>query len=479
MTKVQWPDWKEIVNESFVPLVDNQDRYMILWGGRGSSKSDFAAKKLIYRCLGEKYFRFILVRNQYNSIKDSQFQTLKDIIQDLGLSMLFEFKVSPMEIVCRNGNKFIARGCDDTTKLKSIKDPTGAWYEEDIVDEKDFITISSSIRTSKADYLQEIFTINPEVQGDYTQNWFWKRFFEDETELSFRDSTKIIIEKGQVVEIKYTSHHSTYIDNRWIPDQFIAFLNDLKRTNPYYYTIYCLGRWGNKVTGGQFYKLFSVAKNIGEVTYKQGLPLFLSFDFNVMPGVSCGIFQIEGKAMRMIGEIQLPTPNNTTKDVCKEIIRRYQGHDAGMIITGDPAGRHEDTRSEKGYNDFVIIREELRVFNPSLRVPNMAPPVVMRGNFINTIFESGYDGVTIEIGSNCSKMIADLLYGLEASDGTKLKQKVKDESTGVSYEKYHHFTDLLDYMVTVVFASEFDKYKRGGRQPMITSGRNAQTKNQY
>ncbi|MCA2854707.1 MAG: PBSX family phage terminase large subunit [Microcystis sp. M065S1] len=460
------------MNESFVPLVENRDRYLILWGGRGSSKSDFAAKKLIFRCLGEKYFRFILVRNQYNSIRDSQFQTLKDIIHDLGLSSLFEFKVSPMEIVCRNGNKFIARGCDDTTKLKSIKDVTGAWWEEDIVDEKDFITISSSIRTSKADYLQEIFTINPEVQGDYTQNWFWKRFFEDKPELSFRDSTKIIIENGQIVEIKYTSHHSTYKDNRWIPDQFIAFLNDLKRTNPYYYTIYCLGRWGNKVTGGQFYKLFSIAKNVTDVQYNPKLPLFLSFDFNVMPGVSCGVFQVEGKKMKMIDEVQLPTPKNTTKDVCSEIIRRYQGHDSGMIITGDPAGKHEDTRSEKGYNDFVIIREALRVFRPSLRVPAMAPPIVMRGNFINTVFENNYDGVTIEIGRNCSRMIADLLYGLEASDGTKLKQKVKDETTGVSYEKHHHFTDLLDYIVTLVFAGEFEKYKRGGRKPMISVGRN-------
>ena len=52
---VEWPkDWR-IINDSFIPLIDNTDRYLILWGGRGSSKSDFTAKKLIYRCITEKY----------------------------------------------------------------------------------------------------------------------------------------------------------------------------------------------------------------------------------------------------------------------------------------------------------------------------------------------------------------------------------------------------------------------------------------
>ena len=56
-TVVQWCEWDEILNNRFVPLVDNTDRYLICYGGRGSSKSVFAAKKLIYRCLSEDYFR--------------------------------------------------------------------------------------------------------------------------------------------------------------------------------------------------------------------------------------------------------------------------------------------------------------------------------------------------------------------------------------------------------------------------------------
>lgn len=100
MYKVEWCEWIDIINEAFIPLIDNKDRYIICKGGRGSSKSDAIAKKLIYRCLNENYFRCILIRNTYGSIKDSSYQTLKDIIIDLGLQDLFEFKIQPLEIHC-------------------------------------------------------------------------------------------------------------------------------------------------------------------------------------------------------------------------------------------------------------------------------------------------------------------------------------------------------------------------------------------
>jgi hypothetical protein len=491
--RINWPRWDKIVNPRFIPLIENKDRYLLLWGGRGSSKSVFAAKKLIFRCLTEKYFRYILIRKQYNSIKDSQYQTLKDIIFEMGLDQFFEFKVSPLEISCINGNKFLARGCDDTTKLKSIKDPTGAWYEEDIVDEKDFITITTSIRTTKSHYLQEIFTFNPEVEGDYQMNWFWKRFFEGENSVNFsKISTMTFMVDGREVkqEVNYTSHHSTYVDNRWISMEFIAFLESLKATNPYYYTIYCLGKWGNRVTSGQFYKLFQYAKNgiangINAKTgqpelYNPDLPLQLTWDFNVKPFVTCCIHQVFNNSKKpiQIDEVCLPTPNNRTEAACREVERKYMNHGAGVRIYGDPSGMQEDTRTEKGFNDFVIIRQALARYRPTLCVAKQAPPVVMRGNFVNTVFSTGYEGLEFLIGYNCTHAINDYLYLKEAADGLKLKEKIKDEDTGVSYEKYGHPSDANDYFYCYAFAGEFAKYQKGGSEMKVTLGKNY-SKHQY
>lgn len=459
--KVVLPAWNKTINETFIPLVKNTDRYLICYGGRGSSKSVFAAKKLIYRCLSEKYFRYILVRNTYATIKDSSYQTIKDIIFEWGIDELFEFKIQPLEIHCKNGNSFLARGCDDTTKLKSIKDPTGAWWEEDIPSENDFITVTTGIRTTKADYLQEIFTINPEVEGNFQDHWFWKRYFKDKPErTNFSDVTQIKINDNTTVDLTYSVHHSTYEDNKWIPNEFIAFLMDLKLKNPYYYDVYCLGNWGNRQLGGRFYKSFQVGINTHNKQYNSDLPLHISFDFNVNPFMSCSVWQLEGNNAYLINEIAMKSPQNTTAATCREFVRIYANHNAGLFIYGDPNGKKEDTRTEKGHNDYKIIFNELVNFKPIFRVSTKAPPVVMRGNFINSCFDGTFSDLKIFIYENSVHLKNDLLFGKEASDGTKLKEKAKSED-GVQYEKYHHFSDSMDYMICEAFKSQFEIYQRG------------------
>jgi hypothetical protein len=195
--------------------------------------------------------------------------------------------------------------------------------------------------------------------------------------------------------------------------------------------------------------------------------------------MTCTVWQLEGKKATQINEICLGTPQNRTENVCRELIRQYTGHDAGMFIYGDPAGKHEDTRTEKGYNDFVIIIRALAIFKPSLRVANSAPPVVMRGNFINAVFAHNQQGLEFVIGENCAKSISDYMYLKEAADGTKAKIKEKNQETGVSYEKYGHTSDANDYLLCYAFASEFTMYQKGGVSRPITVGSNNVSKNSY
>lgn len=477
--KVILPPWSKTINATFIPLVKNEDRYLICWGGRGSSKSIFAAKKLIYRCLSEPYFRYILYRKTYNTIKDSQFQTIKDIVYDWGLQNLFTFSTSPLEIRCINGNKFICRGGDESKKLKSVKDPTGVWYEEEIPDEGDFITITTSIRTTKASYLQEIFTINPEVEGDYTDHWFWKRFFKDKPDGSFQDKVMIEIGDGKKFEMTYTSHQSTYLDNKWIPDSFIAQLLQLKAENPYYYTIYVLGKWGNKASGGNFWKFFDRAKHVGVTKYDPSRSLHLSFDFNVNPYMTLSIYQVVDKKVFLVDAICLKSPRNTTEQTCKEFSARYGNHASGVFVYGDPSGKREDTRSEKGHNDFRIIQSELNKYRPSMRLLNVAPSVEMSAKWINAIFFREDGGIQVIVSDKCQVAIDDFLYAKEAADGTMAKIKVKDPNTGISYEKYGHISDSFRYFMCSAFASEYAQYQKGDVVSSITFGKNNKSKNSY
>jgi len=244
--------------------------------------------------------------------------------------------------------------------------------------------------------------------------------------------------------------------------------------------------YGNPFTsaGGEFYKCFNRQQHVIDVTkvqhevdgnmeyvfddkararaYNSKIPLHISFDFNVNPYMTCTVWQVMGKTAYQIDEICLSNPRNTTVDTCMEFVRRYQGHEAGLFVYGDPSGRSEDTKMEKGHNNFTIIMRKLEQFKPALRIQAAAPPVVMRGNFINTVFEKGYEGMQIFIHQTCTKSIADFVYLKENSEGTKLKEKVKNEETGVTYEKYGHTSDSADYFLCVAFVSEYNKYKIGG-----------------
>lgn len=478
MITVQWPKWDKIINKRFLELVNNKDRYLILYGSRGSSKSDYAAKRLVFNCISHKYFKCILYRKNYNSIKDSSYETLKQTIYDLGLESIFDFKLNPLEIACFNGNKFIARGGDDPNKLKSIKDPSCVWYEEDVPDEADFATITLTIRGGKADVLQEIFTINPQVEGNPEDNWFWKRFFEGHNELSFRHKTTVQLEDKEI-DYYYTVHHSTYKDNRWLPDEVKAQIEDYKTKNPYLYAVYAKGLWTAKETGGNFYKEFNRGKHIGKCQYNADLPLHISFDFNVNPYMTCTIYQIKGKNIYQIDEIAAKNPYNNTMGICKLFLQRYFAHAAGLFVYGDPAGNSEDTRSEKGFNDYRIILTQLVKLRPSLRIAKKAPAVAMRANFINNILSHEFEGISLIIDERCVNTISDFSYLKEASDGTKHKEKVKDEETGVTYEKYGHMTDSFDYFVTIAFANEYAKFQAGGSIKMPNFGKNAISKNRY
>lgn len=462
--KVKFPKLSKLLNTSFIPLFLNQDRYLVLWGGRGSSKSTFTAQKLIYRCLVDPYFRFLLIRKVAENVKDSQWQTIKDEVYRMGLQSLFTFTTSPLEINCTNGNKFLCRGLDKPEKIKSVKDPSGAWYEEgNQMTEEDFITVTTSIRSSQAPYLQEIFSFNPEYDGaDYTDFWIHKYFFgsRPETERSFRDKVKLTLPNGDKLEYNYTVHHSTYEDNRFIGPEAIATYEALKATNYYYYQVFCLGIWGRKVTGGEFYKCFDQSKHIGATTYAPADALHISFDENVNPYITLTIYQIKGNHVKQIDEICLETPRNTLRDLCNEFQRKYQSHTAGLFVYGDATSRKADVKLEKGYDFYKLIRNYLESYKPLFRVPKSNPAVVMRGNFINTALE-GFEGIKITIGDNCKNSIADFTNVKEAPDGTKAKLKVRDSETKVSYEQFGHCSDTFDYLLCEAFKNLFTLYQNG------------------
>lgn len=441
MINVNWPKWNKIINDAFVPYVDNRDRYLIFYGGRGSSKSDFTAKKLIFRCLTEKYFRFILVRNEHNKIKDSQYQTIKDTVYALGLESLFQFMLTPLEIKCINGNKFLARGLDDSKKLKSIKDPTGVWYEEEIPDYDSFVTISTSIRTQKADYLQEIFTINPEVEGNYIDHWFFKKFFKAKYpyELTFSGNTSIKVKEIDV-KLTYSIHHSTYRHNRWLPSEFIAQLMMLEEEDPYYFTVYAEGLWGHKKLAGLWAYEFKPQLHISDkATITHGLPVYLSFDFNVNPA-TCNIFQFTRDMVAQLDEVHIE--DASIYDVLEQIKSNY-GSSHIFRVSGDASGWAREKATFNLTNMYDIIQKELKLTDYQIDTPRVNPHLKWSRTLVNHCLKHK----NIMIHPKCSYTIGDLSQCVAKDDGTIDKAN----------SKLSHHLDGFKYLFTTYFADELNQ----------------------
>lgn len=457
---INFPKASKLVNPRFAEIFNNRDRFLFLWGGRNSGKSVSASRKLIYRCLNEKYFRYILIKKTFESIKDSQWQTIKDDVEQLGLSELFTFKVAPLEIECANGNKFIARGLDKVEKLKSIKDPTGAWYEEgNQITIEDFITVTTSIRSIRADYIQEIFSFNPETEIDYEQFWLWKMFFKGHSEKNFTDTVKIELPNGKIIENRYTSHHTTYHDNKYLTDIQRADLEQWKQINPYYYTIYTLGEWGNKTVSDKFWKSFDRVKHVKPVELDLELPLHISFDENVNPYPALSIWQIDDKKVTQVHEICLRNPNNKVKNVGRELVSWARRNDWSnkVYIYGDATSQREDTKLEAGVNYFTILRDIIEQdFPVQIRKPSKNPPVALSAEFVNAIYEMNFQGIEIIIGENCKESINDYTLVQEKTDGTMKKPKDKN-----GIELLGHISETKRYLCCEAFQSEFRTYQSG------------------
>ena len=454
---VEFPRVSQMVNKKFEDIWYNEDRYLLLYGSRGSSKSNFAAKKKVFQCLTLPYFRDIMIRESYNTIKDSQFQTIKDIIYEWGLESLFHFKENPLEIHCKNGNIFYARGCDDVDKIKSIKDPSGAWYEEaNNISQEDFLTITTSIRTSKAPYLQEVMTLNPECKGDYHDFWVYKMFFEPlEGKMEGRASLDIQLSEFETLSTPYTVHHSTYKDNRHVGKAFMAQLEQLANIDPYYYQVYALGQWGEKKAQNPFFSAYDKNKHTSdEPKYDYRKPLYISIDFNLNP-FSVSFYHLwrdgYGEHLHCFDEMEIY--GGSIPELADRINQKY-GRSLPMCkITGDAMGNRGDISQRDNaslYLQLVRLLKGVRV--TQLYTP--ANPTHENSRADCNYFLYHFDDFKVSTVS-CKGMIRDLANMQVDSFNSIIKKNRKDVNQRAD------FGDNFRYMVNTFMFDWIKRHSKG------------------
>jgi PBSX family phage terminase large subunit len=438
----------DVFNDVYLPYLDNRDRYLAFWGSRGGGKSDFIAQRIIIDMIRCDFFRPVLIRKTYESIKDSQFQAIVDYIVDWGLEHLFDITTSPLKIVYRGNRKnyLTARGIDKKSKLKSLKDPTFLWFEEIIGDdsgditEEEFTTVDNSIRTQKADYIQTVLSFNPEN----TEHWIFKKWFDHKDQTSFKKTYKVQNEKTeQWFEVTFHSIHSTWMDNKFLPDQYGADLKLSNQHDPVMYRVSYLGLWTDVPPERPYMQAFDINRHVSsEAVFMPELDIYLSFDFNV-DNCACSVSQRTHSFIHFIDEVI----GKDVFDLCAKIKAKYYEKLTTCFVTGDSSGKNRSALVGDNKTAFLLIKKELNLSkrqfrvktNPKhkenrilcnailLKVPNV---YFHPKNCIKTIYDMNYveckpDGSIIKEDRSKTNQLADLLDCVRYTFNTFDQKRVK------------------------------------------------------
>jgi len=446
----------EIDKSVFLPayhhLLDTDCDINFLWGGRDSGKSYFIASKLLMDCLSKDYFRCILIKKTHESIKDSQWQMLKDVSESWNVSHLFDFNSNPLEIRCINGNKFISRGCDKAGKLKSITNPSHAWYEEgNQLTEDDFTTVSTTLRSEVR--VQQWFSFNPEAEGDLDNYWLYKNYFKDVKYNCVEYRSTIYEINGEKVELKYSSTHTDYTVNRYIRPERVAKLMELQSLNPYWYAVYCKGHWGKKENKRPWFQNFSVDRHVKDTAvFNPALPVYFSIDFNVDPFIClCAHVwtDVSGMHLHVFDEIVIEK-NGSVPEMCDRIQNQFGVKVmATCYFTGDATQRKREIVQRNNINAWDMINKRFNL-GSRLLVPRANPSVEDNRHLISSILAFHPD---LQINSKCKRLIYDMQFVEADEQGGIIKKDRNNEAQRCDAG------DEFRYLCNVKLRDFFDKYR--------------------
>ena len=426
-------------SESFEPIVYSWDRYIIAYGGRGSSKTDTFYLKYLIELFQPYYFRLAYVNKEKANIRDQQYAGFKRVAKRIGVYDMLRFFDGDYRVINpANGNALIPKGMDDPEKTKGLDDITAVWWDEinkGTLD--DFNSLNALLRSPQARYLQFALSFNPVSES----HWLRSYFFDSQDAYRLHDNFK---DTGLL-------HHSTYKNNDFIDqDAYLATLTQNAHGNVNRMLIDIEGRWGVEKIDNPFFYAFNQSIHYRDERYgfSDKNQLILSFDFNNNP-TTLLIGQVVDKHIAVIDLIL--TDENTIHGLspleaaCSKFMDKYIK--SGLIttpyivVTGDASGRSKTADNVANKNFYSKIKQILRIGDSQVKV--------RKANIAHTLSREMCNGLIyncdFQIYRSAQLVCQDLNTAYADENGTLNKAK-----------KEHglHITDAFRYFCDCVLQFE-------------------------
>lgn len=278
-----------------------------------------------------------------------------------------------------------------------------------------------------------------------TQNWVKKEIYD-----KFKNGT--LSEKWKYIQ-------STIFDNPFIPQEYF---DSLENMGYYEKRVFVDGDWEfNIKQGGEFWKSFEISKHVKQVNYIENKTIHVVFDNNVAPYVSIQLWQVDEhkKELRQFDEIPCVYPFNSAIKSAEKLTTYLKSLDYKdvLIIHGDSSSNAKNTIDENGRSFYTLFEDVLkRTFRINNRVGKSNPSVSMSGQFVNSIYETNYQGWQIMIDEGCKTSIGDYIDTKEDRNGGILKTRIT--VNGQSFEKNGHMSDCKRYFIVDVLDKEYKTF---------------------
>jgi len=326
------------LNPKYLPLFNNENRYYVVTGGRGSGKS-WTVTMFLLTLTYESGHVILFTRYTLTSAHVSIIPEFLEKIELLGNDS--DFHITKDEIInLKTGSKIIFKGIKtssgtQTASLKSLAGVT-TWVldeAEELVDEDVFDKIDLSIR-AKDKQNRVILVLNPATK----EHFIYQKFFELKGVDAGSNTTK-----GDTTYI-----HTTYLDNKEnLSESFLKQVDETKKRRPEKYKHAILGGWLNKAEGVIFTNW-----SIGKFPEVQDTIFGQDFGFSQDPTTLIETYINQSKKEIYV-RLHCYKPSLTTSDIA--IINRQFAKDR-LIVADNAEPRLIAELKAKGINIVPTIK---------------------------------------------------------------------------------------------------------------------------
>ena len=293
-------------------IMEHRHTYYTLAGGRGSTKSSFAALMVVLLLMTHHDCHALVMRKVDKTIGRSVFPQLQWAVRALGQDAYFHMSVSPHQMTyLPTGQRIYFSGVDDPQKIKSIKPPFR------------YIGIVFLEELDQFAGQEEIRNINQSLLRGGPVFWEIGAYNPPKSQNSWVNEDALIEAPDKLV------HHSTYLDvpRSWLGDVFFDAAEALKAQNEMAYRHEYLGEVTG--TGGTvFENVEAVALTDAQVAAFDKLHFGLDYGFAVDPLAFVAMhYDAARQSLYIFDEIY---QQKLTNRQAAEKIRQKAGH--GRII---------------------------------------------------------------------------------------------------------------------------------------------------